>query len=61
MSSLIVNADDLGMSQGTNRAIFLGYDKGVITYSSIMSNADYFKEAVAGLKNRKGLQVGICL
>ncbi|OQX58372.1 MAG: hypothetical protein B5M52_05640 [Helicobacteraceae bacterium 4484_230] len=61
MGNIIVNADDLGMTPGTNKAIFKGYDHGIITHSSIMSNGDYFTEAVEGLKNRKDLNIGIHL
>ncbi len=61
MNILIVNADDLGMTPGTNKAIFKGYDAGVITHTSIMSNGDYFSEAIGGLQSRKDLSVGIHL
>ncbi len=61
MNNIIVNADDLGMTPGTNRAIFKGFDHGLITHSSIMSNCDYFTEAVDGLKTRKGLNIGVHL
>ena len=55
----MVNADDLGMTPGTNKAIFEGFDHGIVTHSSIMSNCDYFREAVDGLKVRKDLNIGI--
>ena len=61
MNNIIINADDLAMTPGTNKAIFKGYDHGIITHSSIMSNGDYFTEAIDGLKNRKGLNIGIHL
>jgi predicted glycoside hydrolase/deacetylase ChbG (UPF0249 family) len=61
MNSLIVNADDLGMTPGTNKAIFEGFDHGTITHSSIMANADYFSEATEGIKRRKALNIGIHL
>lgn len=61
MNTLIVNADDLAMTPGTNNAIFKGYDNGVITHTSIMANGDYFTEAIEGLQSRKGLGVGIHL
>lgn len=61
MNNIIVNADDLGMSPGTNKAIFEGFDHGIVTHSSIMSNCDYFSEAVDGLKTRKNLNIGIHL
>ena len=61
MSNYIVNADDLGMSPGTNKAIFDGHDNGYINSTSIMTNCDYFNEAIHGLKARKDLKVGIHL
>lgn len=61
MNNIIVNADDLGMTPGTNKAIFEGFDHGIVTHSSIMSNCDYFTEAVDGLKTRKDLNIGIHL
>ncbi len=61
MITLIVNADDLGMTPGTNKAIFKGYDSGMITHTSIMANSDYFVEAIEGLQKRKDLGVGIHL
>ncbi len=61
MNNIIVNADDLGMTPGTNKAIFNGYDHGMITHTSIMANGDYFSEAIEGLQERKELGVGIHL
>ncbi len=61
MNTLIVNADDLAMTPGTNKAIFKGYDNGVITHTSIMANGDYFAEAIEGLQSRKDLGVGMHL
>ncbi len=61
MNKLIINADDLGMTPGTNKAIFKGFDNGMITHSSIMANGDYFFEAIEELQSRKTLGVGIHL
>ncbi len=61
MNTLIVNADDLAMTPGTNKAIFKGYDDGMITHTSIMANGDYFTEAIEGLQSRKDLGVGMHL
>ncbi len=61
MNILIVNADDLGMTPGTNKAIFDGHDTGMITHTSIMANGDYFTEAIEGLQSRKELGVGMHL
>ncbi|HHH37785.1 MAG TPA: ChbG/HpnK family deacetylase [Epsilonproteobacteria bacterium] len=61
MDRIIVNADDLGMTPGTNKAIFEGFDKGAITHTSIMANGDYFAEAMEGMADRRGLGLGIHL
>ena len=58
---MIVNADDLGMTPGTNRAIFEGHDNGAITHTSVMANADYFEEAMEGMRSRRGLGLGMHL
>jgi len=58
---MIVNADDLGMTPGTNRAIFEGYDRGAITHTSVMANGDYFDEAMEGMASREGLGLGVLL
>ena len=60
-NATIVNADDLGMTPGTNEAIFYGYDNGYITHSSIMTNCDYFDDAIIGIKDRPSLKIGIHL
>lgn len=49
------------MTPGTNYAIFKGFDDGYINSSSIMTNCDYFDEAVDMLKTRQGLKIGIHL
>lgn len=58
---LIVNADDLAMTAGTNKAIFEGFDKGIITHTSLMANGDYFDDAMAGIKSREKLGLGVHL
>ena len=49
------------MTPGTNKAIFVGHDNGYINSCSIMTNCDYFTEAVLKLKERKDLKVGVHL
>ncbi|SFV50234.1 Cellobiose phosphotransferase system YdjC-like protein [hydrothermal vent metagenome] len=58
---MIVNADDLGMTHGVNRAIFKGYDDGCITHASIMANGDSFDDAINGAIEREGLGIGLHL
>jgi len=47
MKKLIVNADDLGLSQGVNRAILYGVAQGGITAASLMVNMPYAEDAAA--------------
>lgn len=58
---LIVNADDLGMSAGINRAIFAGHDGGIVTSASLLATGAAFEEAIAGLASRPRLGVGVHL
>lgn len=58
---MIINADDLAMTYGTNIAIFKGYDDGCITHASIMANGDYFDDAMSGACKREGLGIGLHL
>lgn len=50
MPRLIVNADDLGLTSGVNRAVFEAQDHGIVTSATLMANAPCFDEAVARLK-----------
>jgi len=46
MKKLIVNADDLGVSEGVNRGIAEGMANGVITSATLMANGGAFEAAV---------------
>ncbi len=58
---LIVNADDLGLSAGVDRAIFAGHDRGVVTSASLMATGASFAHAVAGVRARPRLGCGVHL
>jgi len=58
---LVVNADDLGMSAGINSAIFEAHERGIVTSTSLMACGAAFDGAVAGLRQRPKLGVGIHL
>jgi predicted glycoside hydrolase/deacetylase ChbG (UPF0249 family) len=58
---LIVNADDLGLSRGVNRAIFEAFERGIVTSASLMATGDEFEDAVAGALARPKLGVGVHL
>jgi len=56
---IIVNADDLGISQGINSGIVEAFRKGIVTSASIMANANYTEDALSRLRDAPGLKVGI--
>lgn len=58
MRRLIVNADDLGLTPGVNRAIIQAHTHGVVTSATLMANAAGFKDAVRLIASSPGLSVG---
>jgi predicted glycoside hydrolase/deacetylase ChbG (UPF0249 family) len=56
---LIINADDLGISLEVNRGIFIAYEKGVITDSSLLIKGPYAQQALKMIKKNPPFQVGI--
>lgn len=58
---LIVNADDLGLSRGVNRAIFEAFERGIVTSASVMATGAEFDDALAGALARPKLGVGVHL
>lgn len=57
----IINADDMGISPGVNKAIVTGFDRGVLNSTSLMMNVAYTDQAVKLLRTRPKLSVGIHL
>lgn len=53
MKKIIITADDYGMSKAVNRAIDAGVEIGLITSTNVMTNMEYYREAVKlrGLEN----------
>lgn len=47
MTRLIINADDLGLTPGVNRAILHAATNGVVTSATLMANGAAFADAVA--------------
>lgn len=60
---LIVNADDLGMTEGVNRAIFTAHEQGIVTSTSLMAVGGAFDAAVkeSSMHPRLGIGVHLCL
>lgn len=61
MKSLIINADDIGISDAVNEAVKECYLAGVITGTSIMVCGERFLEACTILKNLSETEVGVHL
>ena len=59
--SLIINADDFGLSSGVNKAVIKAWREGILTGASLMMGGRACDEAVALAKENPGLQVGIHL
>lgn len=58
MPRLIINADDLGLTSGVNRAIEQASRAGVVTSATLMANSQAFQEAAALCKQLPTLRVG---
>jgi hopanoid biosynthesis associated protein HpnK len=58
---LIVNADDLGISEAVNRGIADAHDRGIVTSTSLMATGPAFAHAVALARSRPKLAVGVHL
>jgi hopanoid biosynthesis associated protein HpnK len=62
MKQVIINADDLGMSRGTNEAIIIALKYGILTSASIMVNMPAYDDALKRvITNYPNLGVGIHL
>ncbi len=57
MRRLIINADDLGLTAGVNRAIAEAHQRGVVTSATMMANAGAVEDAVARAR-QAGVSVG---
>lgn len=58
MRRLIVNADDLGLTAGVNRAIVEAHAGGVVTSATLMANGAAFDDAIERAGSAPGLSVG---
>jgi len=59
MKSIIINADDFGLSRSINRGIIQAYKEGVLTSSSLLVNMPGFEDAVNLIKDNPGLDIGL--
>jgi predicted glycoside hydrolase/deacetylase ChbG (UPF0249 family) len=60
-SRLIVNADDFGLTEGTNRAIIDAHRTGIVTSTSLLANGYAFDHAVSLAHENPSLGVGVHL
>lgn len=61
MKNLIVNADDLGWTEGVNRGILDAFRGGIVTSTTLLANGTAFAEAVKAAKSVPRLAVGVHL
>lgn len=62
MKKIIINADDLGLSEGVNQGILKAYQEGFLNHASLMANTDYFEQAVEEIiPHCPNLHVGVHL
>lgn len=61
MKNLIVNADDLGWTEGVNRGIAEAHRKGLVTSTSLLANGQAFASAVDVTRANPELGVGVHL
>ena len=59
--SLIVNADDFGLSEGTNRGIIEAHERGIVTSTSLMVRQPAVASAVEYAKAHPAFAVGLHL
>lgn len=60
-SYLIVNADDLGLSEAVNEGVFAAHEEGIVTSASLMAARPAASAAVAALARYPELAVGLHL
>jgi len=61
VKNLIVNADDLGWTEGVNRGIAEAHSNGIVTSASLLANGKAFASGVELALSREGLGVGVHL
>jgi len=61
VKNLIVNADDLGWTDGVNRGILEAFHHGIVTSTSLLANGAAFAGGVEAVRSAPGLGVGVHL
>jgi hopanoid biosynthesis associated protein HpnK len=60
-TSVIINADDFGLSPGVNRGIVSAFREGVLTSTTMLVNLEAFEDAVRLARENPELPVGVHL
>jgi hopanoid biosynthesis associated protein HpnK len=58
MKQVIVNGDDFGLTEGTNRGIVDAFRSGILTSTSLMAQGEAFEDAVQLAQRNPGLAIG---
>jgi chitin disaccharide deacetylase len=61
LRNLIVNADDLGWTDGVNSGIVDAHRRGLVMSTSLLANGRAFASAIVAARNNPGLGVGVHL
>ena len=61
VKNLIVNADDLGWTEGVNRGIAEAHRQGLVTSTSLLANGSAFESALCVTRSNPALGVGVHL
>jgi predicted glycoside hydrolase/deacetylase ChbG (UPF0249 family) len=61
VKNLIVNADDLGWTDGVNRGILEAFHHGIVTSTSLLANGAAFAGGAEAARSAPGLGVGVHL
>jgi predicted glycoside hydrolase/deacetylase ChbG (UPF0249 family) len=61
LKNLIVNADDLGWTEGVNRGIVEAHRRGLVTSTSLLANGRAFESALAAAISNPQLGIGVHL
>src|ERR1700690_988042 len=61
IARLVVNADDFGLTAGTNDAIIDAHRNGIVTSASLLANGSAFEHAVHLAQQNTSLGVGVHL
>lgn len=59
MSTIYINADDLGLTHGVNLGIVECYKNGVVNSASLMTTTPYFEEAVSLIQEHQLGNIGL--